>query len=209
MRDKVRAMLLRGFLRSSLVLALALPMVATVACGGSQTGPKTKVEVPAGKMPEGGDWHGVFYSQTYGFLHLTKTGDGIVGAWRTVAGDKWGELYGQVDGDVLNYEWKEHKIGMIGPNATVTGRGFFRYVVPETGEAHEIRGEWGLGENNAGHTWTALRQNNQEPDPASVRPDELESRSGAEGWDDSRGDADISTQEPPPAPEENTEESEE
>lgn len=190
-------MLLRGFLRSSLLLALALPALTTVACGGSNQGPKTSVDVKAGDMPEGGAWQGVYYSQTYGFLHLTESGGSVTGAWRTVSGDKWGELFGEIKGDLLTYSWKEHKIGMIGPNATVEGKGYFRYTVPKSGEAHEIQGEWGLGDNNAGHTWNALKQNNMEPDPKSVRPDELESRTGAEGWDGAGGDKDISTQEPP------------
>lgn len=190
-------MVSRAFLRSSLLLALALPVATTVACGGSQQGPKTQIDVQAGEMPDGGAWHGVYYSQTYGFLHLTESNGSVTGAWRTVAGDKWGELFGEVKGDVLNYSWKEHKIGMIGPNATVEGKGYFRYTIPKPGEPHEIVGEWGLGENNAGHTWTALKQNNMEPDPKSVRPDELESRTGAEGWDGSSTDKDLST--PPPA----------
>ena len=150
---------------------------------------------------EGGEWNGVYYSQTYGYLHRVEgNGDKITGAWRTVAGDKWGELFGETKGDVLEYEWKEHKIGMIGPNATVEGKGYFRYVVPESGEAHEIRGEWGLDDDNAGHTWTALKQNNMQPDPKSVRPDELESRTGAEGWDGTGTDTDV-TEQPPAEPE--------
>jgi len=192
-------MFLRGYLRPSLILALALPATTLVACGGSQ-GPKSSIDVQSGEMPEGGKWHGVYYSQTYGYLHLVEgSGDSVTGAWRTVAGDKWGEIFGQAKGDVLEYEWKEHKIGMIGPNATVEGKGYFRYIVPDDMQPHEIRGEWGLDDNNAGHTWTALKQNNMEPDPKSVRPDELESRTGAEGWDGTATEPDVTTEEPPPA----------
>lgn len=54
-----------------------------------------------------------------------------------------------------------------------------------------IKGEWGLGENEAGHTWEALKQMNMDPDPKSVRPNEMESRVGATGFDGATGDADI------------------
>lgn len=192
-------MLLRGFLRTSLLLALSLPLTAVVACGPKNE-PKTVVNLKAGPMPDGGEWHGVYYSQTYGFLHLTEKNGSVTGAWRTTSGDKWGELFGEADGDLLRYSWKEHKIGMFGPNATVEGHGYFRYVVPKGNEPHEIKGEWGLGENNAGHTWAAVKQNNMEPDPKSVRPDELESRTGVDAWDGGQGDADISSKpEQPPA----------
>ncbi len=196
--------MLRALIRSSLVLALFVPL--TVACGGSGKEVKTIVDVPAGRMPEGGEWRGVYYSQLYGFLHLTESGDSITGAWRTTAGDKWGELFGEVEGDVLNYTWKEHTIGAVGPNATSEGSGYFRYTIPKEGEAHEIKGEWGLGEENAGHSWAAIKQTNREPDPKSVRPSELENRVGAEGWDDSKGDMDVSaieTKEEKPKDEEN------
>lgn len=191
----------RGILRTSLVLALSLPLTTTLACSGSRNDPKTVVDVKAGNMPDGGEWEGVYYSQTYGFLHITEKNGSVTGAWRTVSGDKWGELFGEVEGDVLRYSWKEHKIGMIGPNATVEGKGFFRYTVPDSGEAHEIQGQWGLGEHNAGHTWAALKQNNMEPDPKSVRPDELESRTGAEPWDGAAGDTDITSKPEEAAPE--------
>lgn len=191
-------MFLRGFLRTSFLLALSLPLTATLACGPKNE-PKTVVDVQADAMPEGGEWHGVYYSQTYGFLHLTEKNGAVTGAWRTVNGDKWGELFGEADGDVLRYSWKEHKIGMFGPNATVEGNGYFRYTVPGDNQPHEITGEWGLGEHNAGHTWTALKQNNMEPDPKSVRPDELESRTGVDSWDGGAGDADISSKPEEPA----------
>ncbi len=192
-RDKVPVMLLRSLVKSALCFALLLPMTSLVACG-PKSDPKT-ASVKAHAMPPEGEWEGVYYSQTYGMLHLTKQGTTITGAWRTTAGDKWGELFGEVDGDVLRYSWKEHKIGQIGPNATTEGKGYFRYTVPKGNEAHEIQGEWGLGDDNAGNSWNALKQKNMEPDPKSVRPDELENRVGSGGWDDASQEADLGPQE--------------
>ncbi len=172
-----------------LVLPLALLSLATVnsACGGSKQGTKYATVAP-GDMPVGGDWTGVYYSQTYGYLHIIKEGDTISGKWRTTAGDTWGEMSGKATGDLYKFEWKEHKIGMVGPSATSSGRGYFKYTIPKEGEAHELTGEWGLGMDEAGQTWTAVKQKNMRPDPNSVMPDEIEGRHNVgSGWDEGSG----------------------
>ena len=138
-------------------------------------------------MPDGADWRGVYFSKIYGTLHLVTEGDSVTGKWRTTSGDAWGELWGKADGDVLRFEWKQHKIGMVGPAATSKGRGYFRYVRPANGvDPDEIHGEWGLNEESTGNPWEAVRQIRKEPDPDSVVPDEVESRvQGGGEWDSS------------------------
>lgn len=157
--------------------------LAAAACGG---GPEPKVANPkAGPLPEGGDWAGVYYSQLYGYLHLLADGSAVNGAWRTTAGDAFGELNGEVDGNLLKFTWQERKIGAVGADANRKGNGYFVYSIPKAGEAHEIIGEWGLGEENAGNEWRAVKQKNMVPNPQSVKPDEIEGRvTGVDAWDD-------------------------
>jgi hypothetical protein len=193
----VRAMLIRRTTRTSLLLSAALSLsavlaVGTIGCGGKKE-PQTvaDLDIKPGAMPDGGEWRGVYYNQLYGMLHITESGGAVQGAWRTEAGDKWGELYGEVEGDLLRYSWKEHKIGIVGPSATSEGKGFFQYTVPDPTQPHIIKGQWGLGEVEVGHTWEALKQLNQEPDPKSVRPDELEGHSGVEGFDGNKSDTGV------------------
>jgi hypothetical protein len=172
----------------STVRALCAVLVAgaivplAVACGGTQKAAST---VPrAGDMPAGGDWNGVYFNPTYGYLHLVKVGSAINGKWRNGVGDKWGEMHGQVVGDLFNFEWKETTIGMVGPSATTTGRGYFKYVQPPGENVdHEIRGEWGLGSKRTGVPWTALKQRHVRPDPSSVVPDETQKVKGS-AWDE-------------------------
>ena len=57
--------------------------------------------VKPGSMPEGGDWAGVYYSQLYGYLHILADGRAANGAWRTTAGDAYGEMSGEIDGALL------------------------------------------------------------------------------------------------------------
>lgn len=173
--------------RRRLVFALALPFLFA-ACGG-KSDPK-HAKVAAQEMPAGGDWPGVYYSQIYGYLHLLSDGNSANGAWRTTAGDSFGELNGELEGNVLRYSWTERRIGAVGADANRKGNGYFVYSIPKEGEAHEIVGEWGLGDENAGNEWRAVKQKNMQPDPKSVRPDEIEGRvTGVDAWDDGEAPA--------------------
>jgi hypothetical protein len=178
----VRRTLGRLILTSSLLVPLAL---TTASC--SNAPPAKTATVKAGEMPEGGDWSGVYFDPVYGYLHLVKEGDTVSGKWRNTEGNAWGEMSGTANGDLYKYEWKEHKIGMVGKSATSEGRGYFKYAIPKAGEAHEIRGEWGLGQDEAGRKWVAVKQFNRRPDPNSVMPDEVERRGQGGGWDESEG----------------------
>ena len=144
--------------------------------------------VQPGSMPEGGDWAGVYYSQLYGYLHILADGGSANGAWRTTAGDQYGEMSGEIDGDLFRYGWTERRIGAVGADANRKGKGYFKYTVPKEGEAHVIKGEWGLGDSDSGNPWEAVKQKNMPPNLNSVRPDEIEGRvTGAGGWDEGEG----------------------
>ena len=175
----------RTFTRFGLVAALALPLCSLPACGGSKQEEVHSIPKP-GDMPDGGEWTGVFFSSTYGHLHIIKEGSSVSGAWRNAAGDKWGTLHGEVMGNLLKYEWEETTIGMVGPSAKKSGKGFFQYVRGKGDNPNdEIHGEWGLGHEWTGVTWDAVKQRNSKPDPGSVVPDETQKTEGG-GWDDER-----------------------
>lgn len=166
--------------------AIALAF-ALVACGGGKDAKHANVK--AGPMPEGGEWPGVYYSQIYGYLHILADGNGANGAWRTTAGDSFGELHGSLDGNLLTYEWTERRIGAVGADANRKGKGYFVYTIPKKDEAHEVVGEWGLGDENAGNEWKAVKQKNMAPNPDSVKPDEIEGRvTGVDSWDSEGGE---------------------
>jgi hypothetical protein len=181
----VRAMFVRKLVQYSLLVALAVPSALSVlalgACGTE--GPKHAV-VKAGEMPAGGEWQGVYYDKVYGYLHVVTDGKTAQGAWRTGGGDAYGELQGEADGDILRYTWTQHKIGMVGKEAESSGKGYFKYTIPKAGESHVIVGEWGLGDSDAGNAWQAVKQTNMQPNLQSVKPDEIEGKVNAGGWDD-------------------------
>ena len=179
----MRPTLARKLLKFSLLSALVLPSAFSLtACGNGKEVKHAQIKV--GEMPANAEWQGVYYSPTYGYLHLLVDGKTAQGAWRTGGGDAYGELQGEVDGDVLRYSWTQHKIGQIGAEAQSNGKGYFKYSIPKEGEAHKIGGEWGLGESDAGNPWEAVKQTNMQPNPDSVKPDEIEGKVNAGGWDD-------------------------
>jgi hypothetical protein len=170
--------------RLGLLVALVAPVPFVAACGGSTT--EAKALPKAGDMPEGAEWTGVYFSPTYGHLHMVKEGSAVSAKWRNASGDKWGALHGEVTGNLLHYEWEETTIGMVGPSAKKTGRGYFQYVRPKGDNVNdEIHGEWGLGHEQTGVTWTAVKQRNSKPDLDSVMPDETQKVEGG-GWDDEK-----------------------
>jgi len=171
------------------VIALMLPCAALVACGHGK--PANSVDSMSKEMPEGATWRGVYYSQVYGNLNLVEEGDEVKGAWRTTAGEAWGELHGKADGALLKYQWTEHRIGMVGPSADKRGKGYFVYIRPgsDTKDPDQIKGQWGLGDNESGNKWEAVKQTNVEPDLKSVMPDEVERGAAVTsgGWDEGSG----------------------
>ena len=176
-------MSLRTLPRFMLALALTAPFaLGAVACGPGADEPK-HATVKAGEMPSGGEWQGVYFSPLYGYLHIVADGKAVNGGWRTAAGDAFGELHGETDGNLLRYEWKERRIGAVGADAVKKGKGYFVYMIPKAGEAHEVHGEWGLGESDAGSKWQAVKQKNMPPDLKAVQPDEYEGRVTGGGWD--------------------------
>jgi hypothetical protein len=176
--------MIHALTKKSLIVALTLGLsLSSVACGPGQPAKDVKTVV-AGSMPAGGSWEGVYYNQLYGELHVTVSGNSAQGVWRTTAGDRWGELFGELEGDVMRFQWTEYKIGVVGPNAKSEGKGFFKYSIPVEGDGHVLTGEWGLGESNSGQTWRCVKMMNKEADPKSQRPNELENSIDGGGFDE-------------------------
>ncbi len=144
-----------------------LAVTALAGCGGSEAG--KLATVPSGDMPSGAKWDGVYFSELYGNLHLVKKGDHIKGRWERPHKDKWGEIEGDVTGDVFKFSWSEYTRGLVGPNAKRTGKGYFKYKRPEGANVDDtIVGERGSGEDEVGDPWEAIKQRNIPPNPDSI-----------------------------------------
>ena len=159
-------------------LALVAP-----GCSGGGSAPKT-ASVKAGSLPEGGEWTAVYYSQLFGYVHLLKEGNTINGKWETPVKDKWGEIHGTVEGDLLRFTWIQHTRGAVGPNSDRSGKGYLRYASPEGENVDdEIHGELGEGDDEVGFAkLDAIKQRDMKVDLRSITGNTADDIGGGE-WD--------------------------
>jgi hypothetical protein len=179
-----------------LLSGAAAASTLTLGCGPSGAAPKT-ANVQAGDLPDGAEWNGVYFSPLYGYLHILQDGPNVSGKWMRPVKDRWGELHGKITGDLIRFEWTERVIGLVGPNATRSGRGYFKYARPAGDNVDDtIAGQIGVGPNEVGEPWDAVKQRNMMPDLASI--------GGTTSGDLGGGDWDSENKEPgkpePPAP---------
>jgi hypothetical protein len=162
----------RLFTLVSTALLILAPMTLP-ACGGSKDQSAKMAAVKPGNMPSGATWDGVYFNAVWGYLHIVTDGKNFEGRWLRTDESAWGEMHGTITGDVARFDWKEHKIGLVGPSATSAGKGYFRYTRPE-GENMDDRilGEWGFSDAEVGGgEWDSVKQRNKKPDLKSVGGD--------------------------------------
>jgi hypothetical protein len=152
------------------VCAIALAGSAvSLGCGSS--GGKQAANIPAGEMPSGESWVGVYYHPVYGYLHMTEEGSNVIARWKRANGDAWGELSGTSQGNVLHYTWKEHKIGLVGPAAESHGKGYFVYKRGKEEGIYELDGQFGMDQDELGSDWHCVKQQRMNPDLKSINGD--------------------------------------
>ena len=157
-----------------------------VGCGSSTP------EIKAGNMPEGGNFSGVYFSPQYGEMNLIQNGNAVIGEYKHEMRN--GKIQGEVQGDLLRFEWTEMK-AMVSNRAQATkGRGYFRYVVDAANGDHVLKGEWGLGDQEVGGgPWNGYKAKGKEPKlseetSGGEEGGEEESGSETEDSEDAEGD---------------------
>lgn len=172
------------------------------ALGCSSTNSAKAAGITAGDMPEGADWTGVYFSEAYGYLHMLQEGNSVDGRWITPVKDRWGEIHGTVTGNLLKFTWTEHTIGVIGPNASHNGKGYFKYSRPEGNNVDDrIDGEIGKDQDEVGlDKWDAIKQRNMKPDLKSIGGTGATDIGGGE-WDTgNQEEGEPEAPAPPPSP---------
>jgi hypothetical protein len=133
------------------VAALTLAALGLFGCAPAATLPAGVSPEP---MPEGSEWQGVYQGPYHIYLRITRVGDHAQGTWRAMGGRE-GALWGDLDGNVMNFTWSEHDVQSKG---TWSGRGYFVYLAKTAGTAPEIRGRWGLGMSDSSGSWVAVKR---------------------------------------------------
>lgn len=159
-------------MRGIVILSLSL-VLGSVGCGSGPTGPKSAA------MPEGGNWSGVYFSPQYGEMHLVQNGSAVRGRYKK--DERTGDIQGEADGNLLEFQWVEYKALVSNRPQETRGHGYFQYFVDPNSGDHVLKGRWGIGDNNTnGGEWNAYRSRTREPDPDSLR----DKTSGGEATDD-------------------------
>jgi hypothetical protein len=136
------------------VVSMCVALVA--GCGGGGSSGKT-ANVQAGDMPEGGDWTGVYLQRA---LRLPAPRAGRQRHQRQVDRTAQGSLgrgERQVTGDLIRFEWKEHTVGLVGPNAMRERQAATSSTSapPATTSTTWSSGEIGLNSDEVGDPWEA------------------------------------------------------
>jgi hypothetical protein len=151
------------------LLAAAAPLAA---CGPKKPAVQL-AKVSPGSLPAGETFKGVWYNEVWGYLHMVPNGNNVIGRWQSKQNGVWGKMTGTISGDVIKFDWEEHKAGAIGPSAIRRGKGYFKFVPKEPPDTPALIGEWGYGENEVGGGgWDSKKQKDLEPDLNSLKSDD-------------------------------------
>lgn len=146
-----------GVMRRMRMLLGSFLMVFAVACGGAQM-----ARVDSRPMPEGGTYHGVWYSPQYGEMHLCQSQNQVVGEY--TKNERRGTVRGTLEGDLLHFEWREEREFIPGRPVVTRGHGYFR-ISKNDNEDWVIEGQWGHDADEVGGgPWTAVLQPRTSPD---------------------------------------------
>jgi hypothetical protein len=192
-----------------------IAIAAVMGCGGGQG---KSALVQAGKMPPGGDFDGVFQSPAYGRMEFTVDGGQAIGLYE---GERhYGRIEGQLNGNLMLFNWTQWKEDMQGKVRKSTGRGYFKYIIDVEGgatttrEVHRLKGEWGYGESDAGNPWGAIKLSKRakkrlQPRDPSIETDVDDDFGTGSGFDDAadeEGETEVQMSDPDEEEEEEEEE---
>ena len=155
-------------------IALVLLLGVILGCGGSQK-PK------AGPLPEGATFYGVWQSPQYGNMHLCQSGKQVIGDY--VKHERAGRIQGNVDGDLLVFQWEDRRELVSGKPQVRRGRGYFRIQIGEDGDQY-VKGEWGMDDDlSGGGPWNAVKLRKGQPDRCTGADEPISLEEKQHPWD--------------------------
>jgi hypothetical protein len=156
-------------------ITLALALGVILGCGGAQK-PK------AGPLPEGATFYGVWQSPQYGNMHLCQSGRQVVGDY--VKNERAGRIQGDIEGDLLLYQWEDRRELVVGKPQIRRGRGYFRIEIGKDGDQY-IKGEWGMGDDlSGGGPWNAVKLRKGQPDRCTGVDEPISLEEKTHPWDE-------------------------
>ncbi|MFW5968584.1 MAG: hypothetical protein ACOCV2_13755 [Persicimonas sp.] len=147
------------------VIAVGFVTLLAGACSGAG-------EVPDPEpLPEDANFEAVWYSDQFKHMYLQQDGDQVEGVYAYRDG---GRLEGEVDGNLLIFEWEEPG-DKQSARRTMKGRGYLQLTVED--DQPRLDGEWGYKEEvTGGGPWEAefIREFDADSDPLTI--DEIDEK---------------------------------
>lgn len=159
MQMKGRVMDDRRMYAALVSVTIVLLAALLAGCSGSPDVPDSEA------MPGDYDFEGVWYSEQFEHMYLQQDGDQIEGVYAYRDG---GRLEGEVDGNLLVFEWEEPG-DKERARRSLEGRGYLQLV--EEGGEPRLEGEWGYNEQVTGAgPWEAefVREFDPDEDPLAI-----------------------------------------
>ena len=155
-------------------IALALWLGVALGCAGSQK-PK------AGPLPEGATFYGVWQSPQYGNMHLCQSGRQVIGDY--LKNERAGRIQGDVEGDLLVFQWEDRRELVAGKPQIRRGRGYFQIQIGEDGDQY-VKGEWGMDDDlSGGGPWNAVKLRRGQPDRCTGADEPISLEEKQHPWD--------------------------
>lgn len=141
---------------------LSLFSLVLFSCGGTQ-----RANVKPASMPSGGSFTGVWHSPQYGEMQLVQNGNTVIGEYEK--DERSGKIQGHAVGDLMRFEWTDHRELVRGKPLITKGHGYFKYTMGDDGD-HYIVGEWGHGNDEiGGGPWRAVKDRRRKPQLSTDR----------------------------------------
>lgn len=142
--------------RTSLAAILVVCACVMSACAGRQD----VVRWVKGPMPAEGNFDGVYQSD-FGRMELTVSGNRVTGLYES--DQFWGRINGEVEKNLLRFNWHQFNEEMRGKIRETDGEGIFQYIVEDvpmgakTKKYHRLEGWWGYQGSDLVNRWNAAK----------------------------------------------------
>jgi hypothetical protein len=118
-------------------------------------------------------------------MHLCQSGKQVIGDY--VKHERAGRIQGDLDGDLLVFQWEDRRELVSGKPQIRRGRGYFRIEIGEDGDTY-VKGEWGMDDDlTGGGPWNAVKLRRGQPDRCTGADEPVSLEEKQHPWDKEDG----------------------
>jgi hypothetical protein len=113
---------------------------------------------------------------------MCQSGKQVIGDY--VKHERAGRIQGDIDGDLLIFQWEDRRELVSGKPQIRRGRGYFRIQIGEDGDQY-VQGEWGMDDDlSGGGPWNAVKLRRGQPDRCTGADEPVSLEEKQHPWDE-------------------------